>query len=146
MVGMNTVDWAWLARGSELYDNIYGVEIGASGPFAFVPTIESMPWPVALLLGSHSKKHIFDDGLAVDRLKYSHAALLFQRRLKWSWVFRNSSNEQYVPPLTKREIPICDEIVDPVVSAFGQAVRSTVLKLVSRANSHIAPNSSMLPR
>ena len=64
--GCSVENLVWLCRGAEIYDNIYVVEpdgnfvrvAGASGFSAWTPEEGELPWTVALLLGSHSRKHI----------------------------------------------------------------------------------------
>ena len=52
---------SWLCRHATLLSNIYFV-YSSEGGFTSVPISEadfSIPWNVALLLGCHSRKHIF---------------------------------------------------------------------------------------
>jgi hypothetical protein len=69
---------AWLTRGEEMYSNLYGVQhdvtdVSIHGS-AFTFEFEELPWYVALLLATHSRKHVFESAR-----KLSHLRLLAKR-------------------------------------------------------------------
>ena len=92
-----------------MYTNIYCLEpLGSdsvhsgAGFSSYNPTAEQCPWPVALLLGAHSKKHVFENTKPLSLPRVGEALSMMERRLQWAWVFRFSSRVQYDKPLVKK--------------------------------------------
>lgn len=56
---MQSRDFSWLLRQEELVSNIYVLKPDSGSLVAEHPSSELLPWPVALLLGSYSRKHVF---------------------------------------------------------------------------------------
>ena len=113
--GCSIENFAWLCRNAEMYDSIYIVDhdpdvvagAGASGCYAYNPEPGEVPWTVALLLGCHSRKHIFERPGRYPMTDVGLALRDFHARLKWSWVFRGSPDEPYEVPLVKRGVLPC---------------------------------------
>lgn len=78
--------------------------------------MNELPWPVALTLGSFSRKHIF----CARRLNIGtmrSGICDFVNRAKWRYVFRNSECTSE-PPLIKRRVIECTEIVPASLDRF----------------------------
>lgn len=62
--GCSPIDVAWHTREDALCTNLYCLEQVSSDPEAgyeaYHPDSCEVPWPVLLLLGAHSRKHIFE--------------------------------------------------------------------------------------
>ena len=102
-----------------MYNNLYQISFNIEGKSAaYVPHPSSLPWPVALLLGCHSRKFMFENPRARDKSKFLKATRLFARRVRWAWVFKNEVSTKFEPPLIKRDIKPYDSTVDPVVEGF----------------------------
>ncbi len=84
-------DLAWLAREDDLHSNLYLVESHPAGGYAAYTADESIPWPVALLLGSHSLKHRFERPRTFAPSHIYKATQDFGYRLKWAWIFRKKN-------------------------------------------------------
>ncbi len=146
--GCSSEDVAWLTRGNVIYSNIYMLEhtdVGhrndLPGFSAFLPGSEEVPWPVALLLGSHSKKFIWEPVRKPAVSNVGKALTLCQRRLYWAWVHRRNPSE-YLKPLVPHDVPACTAGVDDAVSAYSRSLRRCVLQYLARAGSSSPP----LPR
>lgn len=90
LVGATMLDLAWLAKGSQLLDNIYLVT-GPPFEAALASSTDgqscSIPWFVALALGSYSRKHCFITGA---RLKMKEATTCIKHttdKIKWAMHF-----------------------------------------------------------
>lgn len=129
---------AWLARGDEMFSFLYVAEhfVDDDGKLrctVHLSSSEDIPWPVALTLATHSKKHVFEHGAVLPLRRVGDAVALFDRRLKWAWHYRNSVND-YVKPLVKNVIPPCKHIPDAMISNFSSAVRSAVFDHIKAGN------------
>jgi hypothetical protein len=125
-----------------MYTNIYCLEPfgsdsvhGGAGFSSYNPTAEQCPWPVALLLGAHSKKHVFESTRPLPLPRVGQALSMMDRRLKWAWVFRSNGQVQYTTPLVKKqEVAKCTELVDPAIIAFSNEIKRTVVEHIKGAN------------
>ena len=124
--GLDGLLLAWLFRLDELYGNIYMVERGAEGWQAKFPDAGSLPWPVLLLLGSHSRKHIITPG------NFRRAELVKSlndtvSRIKWAWLFRKETGD-FSKPLLKRDLLHCHSRTPPTIEAFCRRLKEVGLE------------------
>lgn len=131
--GCTLENFAWLTRGPAVHHHIYCLDERPDGGFeAYHPSDSCIPWPVALLLGAHSKKHVWEPRKAPTMKQIGHAITLFDRRLRWAWVHKDSPSE-YVRPLVPRDVLPCRKTVDGAIASFSAAVRNTVVTFVRSA-------------
>jgi hypothetical protein len=121
-----------------MYNNIYCIEnLGAESDCRFgsyTPEPSDLPWTVALLLGTHSRKHVFENTHKLQLKVVGRSLQLFDRRLRWQWLFRHVSTSTYTKPLVRSEVRHCRDLVDPCIAAFGMAVKRTVIEHIKKAN------------
>jgi hypothetical protein len=132
---MNAENWSWLFRPQELLGNIYTV---LEDPLEAVTLTEEegLPWPVALLLGSHSRKHRFPTPRLLSLSKGGLAAKDLVHRLKWQWKYRNSEREQQQKPLVhRRPIPFNQHVHE--LGGFSFALMNSVREAFEHANSFV---------
>ena len=84
------------------------------------PTVDDrIPWPVVLLLATHSRKHRFLSGMPPRMKPYVQAVSSFARKVKWAWHFRHSEGTVYKKPLCKTAVkPYSGTPLGPEISAF----------------------------
>lgn len=63
-----------------------------------------IPWPVVLLLGAFSRKHIFSNAKAISMLELHRACRDFGNRVKWKCNFRHTRDNG--SPLDKNTLPL----------------------------------------
>lgn len=80
--GASINDLAWLSRGADLCNNVYSVH--GSPSVAAHPAVGDLPWPVLLLLGSHSRKHLFLRRRALNMRSLHKSINDFTNRILWS--------------------------------------------------------------
>ena len=66
--GLRSIDLAWLLRYDTLLHNVYVLDWVDHRWLADHPCDGDLPWPLILLVASHSKKHIFWSG-SVERMR-----------------------------------------------------------------------------
>lgn len=92
-----------LCRCSELLNNIYVVEKdGHSATKAMLE--DALPWPVVLLLGSHSRRHIFARGRQLPMQEVERSCNDFANRVKWRWHFRKRKPEIEAEKLKHKQL------------------------------------------
>ncbi len=106
--GCSPIDVAWLTREDALCTNLYCLEQVSSDPEAgyeaYHPDSCEVPWPVLLLPGAHSRKHIFERTQKMNLQKLGHQLGQFDRRLRLAYTFRNEAEgSTYEKPLLKKE-------------------------------------------
>ncbi len=102
------------------------------------PDRDEIPWFIALVLGSYSKKHIFGPSKTVPRLIQERFAD-FSNRIKWSIVFKDVPSES-ARPLVKRRVRECRSLMPPAVYAFLNHARPLLVgKFQSRSFAKIEP-------
>ena len=123
--GISLCSIAWLARSSFLgmHDclrhNFY--VLSANPVEARHPSCSEIPWPVASLLGSFSRKHVFGSFCCLSANVVNRAATEFRRRLAWAWHFRDAPSCR-IPKLVKgREVALFEGFAPPQVLAFSNA-------------------------
>ena len=128
------VSFAWLARTifdvNAIVDNFYIIDESLS---ARSPYSHSLPWPVALTLGSFSRKHQFGRSRSFDFKPVHHTVRLLRRRLAWAWHFRSGSPTSS-PPLVKRDVQPYDGMIPQGLIAFGSHLTKVVTDHVLQAN------------
>ena len=82
---------AWLLREPELLENIYVLE--SKDAEAVNPSPQTLPWFVVLLLGSCSRKHIFQSRLPPLKV-FSRSIQDACNRLKWQFHFRDCPSDK----------------------------------------------------
>ncbi len=122
--GMNMKHWAWLCIGGELLNNLYLVldKSEAAAP----PVAENeIPWPVLLLLATHSRKHRFLNGALPQAQPYTRAIANLANKVKWAWCFRHSDPGKR-STLCKRSTKHFDGLASPGIMAFARYLRYTL--------------------
>lgn len=130
MVGIKLRDIAWVMQYENMLRNIYVLNDSPTGLMGAHPKEGSLPWPVVVLLGSYSRKHIFgacrvSRSLLVSRIRD------FCNRLRWRSII--ISPDDGTRPLVKRSVRTCNKTVMPVVSAFCKAASRFIWSRVERA-------------
>eukprot|EP00969_Alexandrium_andersonii_P322632 14255437-Alexandrium_andersonii.AAC.1 len=83
--GESVQDAAWLSRGSlVLRRSLYVVN---SALVASIPAEGELPWPILLLFGTHSRKHIFRSKADCSPDVMRRAARSLCTKIKWWWHF-----------------------------------------------------------
>ena len=133
---MSSLNWAWLFRPQALLDNIYTI---VENPLEAVTlTAEAeLPWPVALLLGSHSRKHRFPNRRLLSILKGQRAAKDLVHRLKWSYHFRLAEREQHYRPLVSRRPRPYEGSTAGEINGFSYDLMRAVREGYEKANRYI---------
>ena len=132
--GMSSREWAWLFRIDELRDNIYIID---DNPVTarHVDEFDNLPWTLLLLLGCHSRKHIFIRRRALPLQQYHQAATDMINRLKWAWHFRNTAKGPFVKKLRNRSVCSYNgEKPPPGLNTFANNLRHAVHEAVVRVN------------
>lgn len=102
-----------------MLNSIYVLNESPAGLLGAHPKEGALPWPVVVLLGSYSRKHIFGAS------KHSSAAIRarvqdFCNRLGWRSLISPSAQDAH-RPLVSRRVRACNQVVMPAVSAFCRA-------------------------
>lgn len=143
MEGMNANDIKWLANEEELNGQLY---VLAPNPTRVIAADHSIPWPVRLLLGAHSRKHVFLNKRPLCLKQAVVASKGMVNRLKWSWFFKDDQREKGSPQLAKREPMPFEGLVPPELDGLAAHLRRAVVSAHKRANSMIATSPSRTPR
>jgi hypothetical protein len=126
--GMNLKHWAWLCRGSEMLGNLYLVS-DRSVPAA-PPTYEDkLPWPVVLLLATHSRKHRFLSGALPQLQPYVRGIEDLANKVKWAWRFRHNEPGTR-SALCKRSTRHFEGLASPEIMKFATNLKYTLGKLI----------------
>jgi hypothetical protein len=123
--GFRFRDLVWLARREELLNNIYSLSDTSVGLEAFnLDDSDNIPWPVVLLLGSHSKKFIFAPGKLTWKTVHERLGD-FSNRVNWiaKWFW---SDSVYSRPLVPRRVMSFNEMEDPLLAGVIAGVKSIV--------------------
>lgn len=136
--GLSWNDFGWLAKPLELYDNIYTV---LENPLLAVSLEPGhIPWPVALLLGSYSRRHVFLRPCALRMTTAGTAIRNFGNRVNWKWFFENVEVGPTLP--VKRLIPRAPLSFGGTAAAeinwFTSEVRKCVEDHFKRANKWVS--------
>ncbi len=85
-----------------------------------------IPWAVALLLGSHSRKHIFigNQKLFFRNLRDPLRDMVY--RIKCQWHFRKSEGPPSEKPLLRRSVRTYKDMVPAEIAAFGRSLANAV--------------------
>lgn len=128
--GASIVDLAWLARGDELLSHLYLVD---GPPFTAVLASSdegrqiSVPWFIALALGSYSRKHCFIRGRGLNRKEAVTCVKHTTAKIKWAMHFatKDESEEREAPLLAR---PLCpfEGRAEPETNGFVAAVRNCI--------------------
>ncbi len=143
--GAGVEDFAWLARYDTLLANMYVVD--DSGHTATqAELLDKLPWPVVLLLGSHSRKHIFSSGRRLSLQETTRSCQDFSNRLKWRWKFKHTpdrdENDRSEEQLVKRRPREFRGTTRAAVDIFASEFKSFIVGESKKANSRIARNRS----
>lgn len=133
---------AWLTRREDLCRNIYRQEpiIGhgnfrTGGFAAYHPDFSEIPWPVMLLLGSFSKKHIWEAVHKIPLRLVGDALATWDCRLKWAFFRRHKAETDVeLKPLVRFEIPPCKDVLDAIVPKFSSAFKDEVMRHIKKAS------------
>lgn len=118
-----------------MYQSLYVVDKDSGGYTAFQAEQDEVPWPVALLLGTFARKHLFERSRPANLCAVKSAVKDLTNRLKWAWIYRNSESKGAAPKLLKSSsVPTCTKVVDGVVSGFAIAASNVILNHISSAN------------
>ena len=94
--GTSLEQLAWMLRASEVVKNIYYV----ADRSAWQPL--GLPWPVLMLLGAHSRKHVFINGRRMLRKPFAADIKDLCNRIAWKWHFSQTAESQGLCSLLKR--------------------------------------------
>jgi len=145
--GFRFRDCIWLSRYEEMLGNIYLITAprpspGIAGVFSARCLEESdgVPWPLVLLLGSHSKRFVF----SCSTLRWStvHRQLAdFENRVKWLFKFWGSSaRAEHARPLGSRKVAHCGDVLPPELAAVVAGVKRRTIeackKVVNKKSYH----------
>lgn len=134
-----TEHFAWLCRPDSLAENIYLV--GGTPIEAVVIDAADVPWPVLLLLGGHSKKHIFHGGGPIQTGPIMRDVKAFLTKMQWASHFRDvSREEEYERPLFRRDPVPYEGDVSPFLTSFGMELNARVYVGVQRINAELKGN------
>ncbi len=131
---MQMEDWAWLCRAEELAGNIYVVDASRR---AQAPDPTTTPWTVLLLLGSHSRKHVFLGRKQLSMKMAWRAANSFANRIKLIWHFHSeeaSSENMNHMPICRRDVRSYKDAVLEVVDVFCKNAKREVISTIVAAN------------
>jgi hypothetical protein len=136
--GMTAKNYAWLCRYDALLENMYAV--WPDQHVAVVPDRSAgIPWFVALLLGSTSRKHIYINNRGLQLAPVRKAIANLVNKIKWCWHFRHSERDApWQKPLVRREVRRYKAIVPPEVAVFTRRIAATAERQVRIANKRIA--------
>ncbi len=137
---MTVTDWAWLCRARQLHEHIYLIDADSMSAHTADSSLD-LPWNVALLLGSHSRKHVFLGKNTINMKTAWRAASGISNRLKWSWLHRASTDDTWEAPLCKREPLECKRMCSNKVNVLAGNLKRLVVDHVVRANRRIARSS-----
>ena len=130
---MPSVSFAWLARTTfdenALVNNFYVVD---DRLVAESPLPDSIPWPVALVLGSFSRKHLFGRKGQHNLREVYRAAELMRRRIAWAYRFRDRSDTSSRRPLFKRDVSRYDGQLPASLSAFSSHLTNVIVQKAKR--------------
>ena len=119
--GMSLHGIGWLIRAESMCKHMYVVhERNAAHPLP-----DSLPWPVCLLLATHSRKHVFPNNSRWNLSSFRQGVRDMCSRLAWACCFRGSDNETAADsrPLYKRSVKPCqNQGVDPLINNFNRGV------------------------
>jgi hypothetical protein len=139
---------AWLDRGPQLYQNVYCLDRETIGPAtyfsAYTPDVGEIPWTVALLLGSHSRKHRFENPSPPSLSRVEDALVQFERRLKLAWLHRREEPREFEKPLVKRDVAPVKKTVDGLVTAVCSAVKRLTLQHRKQCRSVMFPKPTFV--
>lgn len=123
--GMELRHFAWLARPEGLLENFY---VLTDFPLAAktADTTFKVPWAVALLLGSHSRNHVFVSNKSLDPRTLRDPLRDMTNRIKLLWHFRDNDGPQGEKPLLRRKVCPHNSWVPPEIKKFGKFLSNTV--------------------
>ena len=126
--GLSTSDLAWLTR-PDLYSNFFvfdGLTNSVDNPVA-----GSVPWPVALLLGSKSRKFRFCFRHSYDARRYRSSIAELKNKLLWSWYYRGDSGTGGARKWAPRVTPAYPHIVDTpaAILTFAKSLKTKLWEL-----------------
>lgn len=137
LAGIRLRDIAWLVRFDSMLDNIYILNDSPVGLLGAHPKEGSLPWPVVLLLGSYSRKHIFG-ACRISRKVLVSGVRVFCNRLRWRSLITAADNA--TRPLVKHSVRNCNSIVMPAVNAFCRAASRFIwsrVEIAARFSDHL---------
>lgn len=130
--------YAWLARGEAACTNYYIIRSNSGDPYAVHPSWSDAPWPVHLLLGTFSRKHIFDDVRKYNEKAALSATSQLFRRLRWAWKFRDGGERAPLPQLYRRPVKPCRGAEHPAVEDLCFQVAELVNDKVRALNRRLS--------
>ena len=98
--------------------------VGKNGP--------CVPWTVSFALVRYSRKYRFVSRRGPDIERMKHCISMFERRMRWRWLLRNSQQKR-CSIRVRREPIACNKHVAPEVEAWLGMVRRSVLGAAARA-------------
>eukprot|EP00974_Lingulodinium_polyedra_P023138 2233737-Lingulodinium_polyedra.AAC.1 len=117
----------------ELAQHIYRYD-HSSGK-AWHPSSDELPWPVMLLLGGHSRKHVFLSKLPPNLKTASLEAMYLARKIRWTARLGLESKAPWYKMKNKNhKIPPCNEKVPKQVLAFTQSLQRRLCVSFSSAS------------
>lgn len=134
----NICELSWLCRATELYDNVYTIDAAPSGGWAAYLADQSIPWSIALLLGSHSLKFRWDRNTSYAASEIRRATREFGYRLKWAWTFKGEETHEFERPLFKRSVAPFEKTVDePAIESFARPVGNATVAFSKSSSSAV---------
>ena len=93
------------------------------------PGLGELPWPVILLLGGYSQKHIFCTGRPPQQSGIGRACSAVANKIQWSWKLRDHPLPPYHIRVGHRQPtrPCKDTAVPFELRAIGRLLRSTII-------------------
>lgn len=129
---MSCKGWAWLRRHDGLLKNF----AHERPTVASVPDRDlKLPWFIALLVGSHSRKHVLISNREICLRKMQRAIGNFSSRVRWARHFRESDGADDGVRLLKWDPRAYRGVVSLDFDAFCRAARRVTLDYVKVANS-----------
>ena len=127
--GASVTNAAWLSRGDELLDCLYIVDdlAHARSPFP-----KELPWPVLLLYGTYSRKHLFIKDEPVHMRVVRKAATDLCTKIKWWRHISQIKNrggdrtDRKSVPLLSRPPRLFDGRVDPVIDGVCSSLHDAL--------------------
>ena len=142
--GISAFHLCWLIKGIELTNNVYMYDDSLGS--GFHPCNGELPWFVVLLLGAHSKKHLFGGTFPNWSLFNRHIASA-TNKLKWSFYFKDKSSV-FMPKLKlKRQVRTFDGNSPVEVDWCCNKLRSELVSMYIHARSMFqVSRKSVVPR
>ena len=117
-----------------MFENLYIVrEMDNNSSVLVAEHPDVLPWPVALLLATRARKHVFGSRRPLDKSLCRDQVIQVGRKLKWAAVLQSKPSKDY-QRIYKRGVLPCDAHVDPAVEAFKSDIMQVTMQEVKAAN------------